>query len=118
MGYLLLSVFHAETCILSVSKKRRGSFCLIERGFRHIKCCSDRIVLNKCKHEPFYQTPTMYPILAHLNLILVINSKRLSNFIKMLDTTWISCLVVNPITIYSYMVSSLIARRWVRPQTQ
>ena len=25
----------------------------------------------------------MYPILAHLNLILVINSKRLSNFINL-----------------------------------
>ena len=29
-----------------------------------------------------------------------------------------ACLVVNPINVYSYVVSSLIARRWVRPQTQ
>ena len=43
----------------------------------------------------------MYPISAHLNLILVINSKKLSNVIKMLDITWISFLVVNPITVYS-----------------
>ena len=99
---MITFTFHVETCILSVSKKRRGSFCLIETGFRQPKCCFDRIV---------YQTPTMYPILAHLNLILVFNSKRLSNVIKMLDITWISCLVVNPITIYSYIVSSLIARR-------
>ena len=28
-----------------------------------------------------------------------------------------ACLVLNPITVYSYMVSSLIARRWARPQT-
>ena len=63
------------------------------------------------------QTPTMYPVSAHLNLILVINSKRLSSVIKMLDITWISFLVVNPIMVYSCMVSSLIARQWVRPQT-
>ena len=29
-----------------------------------------------------------------------------------------ACLVVNPFTVYIYMFSSLIARRWVRPQTQ
>ena len=56
------------------------------------------------------------------NLILVINSKRLSNVIKRLDITWISCDSLHAWCKHNHvfiaMVSSLIARRWIRPQTQ
>ena len=34
---------------MCVSKKRQGSFCLIETVFRHPKCCFDRIVLKSVK---------------------------------------------------------------------
>ena len=50
----------------------------------------------------------VFPDHTHLlflleNLTLVINSKRLSNAIKKLDIMRQSeCLVVNPITVYSY----------------
>ena len=56
------------------------------------------------------------------DLILVIISKRFSNVIKKLDITWVSCdslhawLLTQPWFIA--IVSSVIARQWVRPQTQ
>ena len=50
-------------------------------------------------------------------------SDQLKNIIKRyqnrdMDTTWISCDVVNPITVLAATVSSLIARQWVKSQTQ
>ena len=37
-----------------------------------------------------------------VNLILMINSKRLSNVIYLAVTRQFACLVLNPITVYSY----------------
>ena len=55
------------------------------------------------------------------SLILVINLKRKLNVIKKWDTTWISCDSLHAWLLtkswFIAMVSSLIVRGWVRPQT-